>query len=166
MAESVLPRMKSYNTDWKRHPERLSLILAQFIGSSKGFFIGILFILLWITTAPVERFRHNPHEAIMEIVAIMAFVQVFALQRSYTKDMKAIHLKLDEVIGSHAGASNRLIRAEEESEQVLDEARAAFAKYSEQVLSNEAPNETVSIEDIHTGFREPGEDHHIKDDAA
>lgn len=93
----------------------------------------------------------------MEVVSILAFVQVFALQRSYTKDMKAIHLKLDEVIGSTEGASNRLIRAEQEPEQVLDEAREAFAKYSEAVISRDAAatSATVSIEDIHEGFREP-----------
>jgi len=36
------------------------------------------------------------------------------------KDLKAIHLKLDELIASSESASNRLIKAEEAPEHVLD----------------------------------------------
>ena len=44
---------------------------------------------------------------------------VFLIQRSQNKEALAIHLKLNEIVAALAGASNRLIEAENFSEREL-----------------------------------------------
>jgi low affinity Fe/Cu permease len=44
---------------------------------------------------------------------------VFLLQRAQAKDMQALHIKLNELIASHIGASNRMLNIESASESEL-----------------------------------------------
>jgi low affinity Fe/Cu permease len=45
---------------------------------------------------------------------------VFLIQKSQNKDSKAIHLKLNELIASHQGTSNRMVNIEDLTELELD----------------------------------------------
>jgi low affinity Fe/Cu permease len=51
---------------------------------------------------------------------------VFLIQRSQNKDSQAIHLKLNEIVASLQGASNRLINVEDLTE---DEVRTLHRHY-------------------------------------
>jgi low affinity Fe/Cu permease len=51
---------------------------------------------------------------------IITFLMVFLIQKSQNKDSKAVHLKLNELIASHQGTSNRMVNIEDLSEQELD----------------------------------------------
>lgn len=52
---------------------------------------------------------------------------VFLIQKSQNKDSKAIHLKLNEIIASHNGASNRMVNIEELTEKELDHLHKFYA---------------------------------------
>ncbi|XHR98235.1 low affinity iron permease family protein [Mucilaginibacter sp. UC70_90] len=43
---------------------------------------------------------------------VVTFLMVFLIQKSQNKDSKAIHLKLNELLASHQGASNRMVDIE------------------------------------------------------
>ncbi|WP_342748741.1 low affinity iron permease family protein [Mucilaginibacter yixingensis] len=45
---------------------------------------------------------------------------VFLIQKSQNKDSKAIHLKLNELLASHEGTSNRMVNIEDLTEEELD----------------------------------------------
>ena len=51
---------------------------------------------------------------------------VFVIQHGQSRDTRAIHLKLDELIRVSREARNELIGLEAKSETVTDEIRAAF----------------------------------------
>jgi low affinity Fe/Cu permease len=51
---------------------------------------------------------------------VLGFISLFTMQRAQNKDLKAIHLKLDELIAYSGTANNRMIKAEEAPEHVLD----------------------------------------------
>jgi low affinity Fe/Cu permease len=50
---------------------------------------------------------------------IITFLMVFLIQRAQNKDSQAIHLKLNELVASLKGPSNRLIDVEDLSEEEL-----------------------------------------------
>jgi low affinity Fe/Cu permease len=90
------------------------------------------------------------HQAIdiPNAVSLIGFLFFFYIERSHGREMKAIHLKLDELLAAQAGASNRLIRAEEASEETLNLAHEALHL----VASNAESHAVVSID--HTDFFE------------
>jgi low affinity Fe/Cu permease len=56
---------------------------------------------------------------------------VFLIQKSQNKDSKAIHLKLNELLASHQGASNRMVNIEDLSEEDLDQLHKFYVRLSE-----------------------------------
>jgi low affinity Fe/Cu permease len=65
------------------------------------------------------------------VSSIMTFLMVFLLQRSQNKEFMALQLKLDELIAAKKGASNRLINAEDLSEDQVRELHEHFSKLYE-----------------------------------
>jgi low affinity Fe/Cu permease len=55
---------------------------------------------------------------------------VFLIQKSQNKDSKAIHLKLNELIASHQGASNRMVDIEDLTEEELDQLHKFYVQLS------------------------------------
>jgi len=56
---------------------------------------------------------------------------VFLIQKSQNKDSKAIHLKLNELIASHEGTSNRMVDIENLTERELDQLHKFYVQISQ-----------------------------------
>lgn len=85
-------------------------------------------------TGPLFHFSATWQLVINNGTTIITFLVVFLIQRAQNKDSRVLHLKLNELIAATNGASNRLINAQDFSEeeiQVLHDfycALAALAK--------------------------------------
>lgn len=73
------------------------------------------------------------------LTTIITFLMVFLIQRAQNKDVLALHLKLNELIASQQGASNRLLNVEERTEKELE----AFKELHEQL-----PKDSVAAHSI------------------
>jgi low affinity Fe/Cu permease len=62
---------------------------------------------------------------------IVTFLMVFLIQKSQNKDSKAIHLKLNEILASHEGSSNRMVDIEDLTEEELDQLHKFYVKLSD-----------------------------------
>lgn len=71
---------------------------------------------------------------------------VFLIQKSQNKDSKAIHLKLNELLASHEGSSNRMVGLEELSEGELDQLRKFYAELSRLAVKEDDITCTHSID--------------------
>lgn len=89
-------------------------------GSSAAFIGAALIILIWIVTGPVFNYSNTWQLIINTGTTIVTFLMVFLIQKSQNKDSKAIHLKLNELIASHQGTSNRMVNIEDLTEIELD----------------------------------------------
>jgi low affinity Fe/Cu permease len=56
---------------------------------------------------------------------------VFLIQKTQNKDSKAIHLKLNELIASNAGCSNRMVDIEDITESELDQLHKFYQKLAD-----------------------------------
>jgi low affinity Fe/Cu permease len=111
--------------------ERLSTAVSRWTGGTAAFIIALTVIVVWAVTGPVFAFSDTWQLVINTGTTIVTFLMVFLIQRAQNKDNKAIHLKLNELVAAVKGASNRLIDAEDLTE---DELELLHQHYSELVV--------------------------------
>jgi low affinity Fe/Cu permease len=103
--------------------EHATLKFNRFLGTTMALFCAVALLLVWAWSRASDS---KWHELIVEAAAMIGFINLFTMQRAQNKDLKAIHLKLDELIASSEFASNRLIKAEEAPEHVLNQVHEMY----------------------------------------
>src|SRR3569833_1300151 len=111
--------------------ERYSNWATAATGSSPAFIIAIAVIIVWGITGPLAHYSDTWQLIINTGTTIVTFLMVFLIQKSQNKDSKAIHLKLNELIASHQGTSNRMGDIENLSEQELDRLHKFYKQLSD-----------------------------------
>ncbi len=127
--------------------ERLSHFATVFTGTTKAFIIALLIIILWLLTGPIYGFSDTWQLVVNTGTTIITFLMVFLIQRRQNKDSQAIHLKLNELIASLKGPSNRLINVEDLSEEELKILTGYFRKLSAMAKNDKDLSESHSIEE-------------------
>lgn len=126
--------------------ERFANWATNATGSSAAFVIAALTVIIWAATGPVAKYSETWQLIINTGTTIVTFLMVFLIQKSQNKDSKAIHLKLNELLASHEGSSNRMVGLEELSELELDQLRKFYAKLSKLALEEDDLTCTHSID--------------------
>ena len=99
--------------------EQFSSWATAVTGSTFGFTFAALLIAVWLVTGPLFGFSNTWQLVINTATTIVTFLMVFLIQRSQNKESLAVQLKLNELVASKKGASNRLIDIEDLSEEEL-----------------------------------------------
>src|ERR1700759_2672263 len=115
-------------------------------GSSAAFIIATLTILIWAVTGPVFHYSETWQLIINTGTTIITFLMVFLIQKSQNKDSKAIHLKLNELLASHEGTSNRMVNIEDLTEEELDYLYKFYRKLSKLAEKENDLTKTHSID--------------------
>ncbi|MBK7666858.1 MAG: low affinity iron permease family protein [Sphingobacteriaceae bacterium] len=127
--------------------ERISYYCTAFTGTTAAFIIASLIIVAWLVTGPLFDFSNTWQLVINTGTTIVTFLMVFLIQRSQNKDSKAVHLKLNELIASLKGPSNRLINVEELNEEEIRILSNYFLKLSEMAKKEQDLSQSHSIEE-------------------
>jgi low affinity Fe/Cu permease len=93
---------------------------SQAAGSVWAFTAALLVVLLWASTGPIFHYSETWQLVINTGTTIVTFLMVFVIQHAQNKDMRAVQLKLNELIAAVEGASNRLIDVEDLSDHELE----------------------------------------------
>lgn len=131
--------------------EEAAKVVTNASGSSSAFILAVITILVWIITGPLFSFSDTWQLVINTGTTIVTFLMVFLIQRSQNKDSRAIHLKLNELIASLKGPSNRLIDIEALSEEELETLHnyycslAKFAKKENDLSSSHSIEEAIAL---------------------
>jgi len=109
--------------------ERFAQWATRWTGSTPALVAAIAIICLWAITGPLVRppFNDTWQLIINTGTTIVTFLMVFLIQRAQNKESLAVQLKLNEIVAALEGASNRLINAEDLSE---NEVRALHDHYA------------------------------------
>lgn len=127
--------------------ERFSLFVTHFAGSSKAFIIALITVLLWALLGPLFHYSENWQLVINTGTTIITFLMVFLIQHSQNKDSMSVHLKLNEIVASINGASNRLINVEELTEQELLVLQKYYSKLVQMAKKDENLGKSHSVEE-------------------
>lgn len=110
--------------------ERFSNWATAATGSSAAFIIAAVTVIIWAVSGPVFHYSETWQLVINTGTTIVTFLMVFLIQKSQNKDSKAIHLKLNELLASHEGTSNRIVDIENLTEKELDHLHVFYAQLS------------------------------------
>jgi low affinity Fe/Cu permease len=111
--------------------ERFANWATNATGSSGAFIMAMVTIVIWLVTGPVFKYSDTWQLIINTGTTIITFLMVFLIQKSQNKDSKAIHLKLNEILASHEGSSNRMVDIEDLSENELDHLHKFYQQLSD-----------------------------------
>jgi low affinity Fe/Cu permease len=111
--------------------ERIAARMTEWVGSSKGMTAAVAVIVVWAAAGPVFGWSDTWQLAINTGTTIVTFLMVFLIQRTQNKDGLAIQLKLNELVASMHGSSNRLIEVEDLSEEELHVLREHYRRLVE-----------------------------------
>ena len=96
------------------------------------FLVALCLIIVWAVSGPFFGFSETWQLVINTGTTIITFLMVFLIQNTQNRDALAMHLKLDELIHSIENADNRLIRAEDETEEELAKLKAQYEALCDQ----------------------------------
>ncbi|HEY5958870.1 MAG TPA: low affinity iron permease family protein [Polyangiaceae bacterium] len=127
--------------------ERFSHQVMLWTGSTSAFAIALGVVLVWAMTGPIFHFSDTWQLVINTGTTVVTFLMVFLIQRAQNKDSKAFALKLNEIVASIDGASNRLIDIDDLDEQELDVLSSHFVKLSRMAKKDDRLTRSHSIEE-------------------
>jgi len=93
--------------------------ISEALGSPVAFVVAVLIVVAWALTGPVFGFSETWQLVINTGTTIITFLMVFVIQNTQNRDIRALHLKLDELLRAMEGARNSLIDLEELSDDEL-----------------------------------------------
>ena len=157
---------KSEKINSKSILERLAHHATVFSGSSGVFVVALLIIVVWLVTGPYFNFSDTWQLVINTGTTVVTFLMVFLIQRMQNKDSRALHLKLNELVASLKGPSNRLIDAENLTEEELETLATYYHKLALLAAKEKDLSVSHSIEEadeLHkTKYNTSDEDHSVK----
>jgi low affinity Fe/Cu permease len=127
--------------------EKLAHKATVFSGSTTAFTIALLAIVIWLVTGKYFNYSDTWQLVINTGTTIITFLMVFLIQRMQNKDSKAIHLKLNELVAALTGPSNRLIDAEDLTEDELEILTVYYRKLAEMAKKEAILSVSHSIEE-------------------
>jgi low affinity Fe/Cu permease len=127
--------------------ERMSRRATEWTGSSLAFALAIGTVVVWALTGPIFDYSNGWQLVINTGTTIVTFLMVFLIQRAQNKDSAAIHLKLNELVAALPGSSNRLISAEDLTEEEVKLLREHFRTLVELAKKDEDFTKAHSIEE-------------------
>jgi low affinity Fe/Cu permease len=127
--------------------EKISAIATKAAGSTSAFIIAALLIVVWLISGPIFHYSDTWQLVINTSTTIVTFLMVFLIQRSQNKESVALHLKLNELIAAHEFASNRLVGAEDLTEEELKVLQQFYNKLARMTQEEESMQQSHSIEE-------------------
>lgn len=129
--------------------ENIAQKVTNFTGSTSAFIISVSFILIWLITGPIFHFSDTWQLVINTSTTIITFLMVFLIQRAQNKDSRAVHLKLNELVASLKGPSNRLVDVEELTEEELEVLHKFYKQLGIMAKKESDLSVSHSIEEAH-----------------
>jgi low affinity Fe/Cu permease len=136
--------------DWFR---RFAHRASDLVGSPAAFIAGLLIVLAWALAGPMFGYSNTWQLVINTGTTIVTFLMVFLIQNTQSRDARAVHLKLDELILSAEAARNEILDAENLSDEELDRLQRQFSAMRER-----AEGKLRRIEEHRRRRRSPGSD--------
>ncbi len=101
---------------------------AEAMGSPAAFLVSTCAVLVWAALGPYFNYSDFWLLIVTTITTVLTFLAVFLIQHAQNKGIRAVQLKLDELIRSQAAARDRLMNLEFCSDEELEELEEEFRR--------------------------------------
>ena len=99
--------------------EKLTSIATRILGNPITFIIALALVLFWWANSLFS--SNDSHQNIGDIIFGTTFLSLFIIQKSFNRYSALIHLKVNELISSHEGANNEVMKTNDMTEKELHE---------------------------------------------
>jgi low affinity Fe/Cu permease len=113
-------------------------------GNAWCFLLAASVVVVWAVSGPAFGFSDTWQLVINTGTTVVTFLMVFLIQNTQNRDTKAIHAKLDELIVHEVGAHNKLVFAEDLSEEDLAELKKHYEKIANGQKKKTSPSVPAS----------------------
>jgi low affinity Fe/Cu permease len=127
--------------------ERFSTAVTRATGSTTAFIVAIAIVLVWAVSGPIFHYSETWQLVINTGTTIITFLMVFLIQKSQNKDSLAIQLKLNELVAAHEFASNRLVDAENLTEEEMRIIQKYYSRLSALSKKEKSLQQSHSIDE-------------------
>lgn len=159
------PAAKAPVTKKPSFAEKFAVSVTRATGSTSAFIIAFVLVIIWGATGPVFHYSENWQLVINTGTTIITFLMVFLIQKAQNKDSLAIQLKLNELIAAHEFASNRLVNAENLSEEELKIIQKYYSRLNQITKGEENLRQSHSIDEARQSIEiKKGREEDIKED--
>lgn len=131
---------------------KFSVLAATALGSPWLFVVNVFLILVWLVSGPFFHYSDTWQLLVNTATTVFTYLAVFLIQNTQNRDAKAVHLKLDELISSMAGARNRLVDLEDLSDEELAELQQQFQKLRQRALHDKKEDARAIHGDLEDEF--------------
>lgn len=142
MNDRTIQSMKNLNSYF----EKFATLITGFTGSSLAFVCAFGLIVVWAISGPLFGFSETWQLLINTGTTIVTFLMVFIIQKSQNKDALAMQIKLNELLAAHDKASNRIVGAEDMSEEELQVLEKFYCELSKLAKRDKNLIESHSID--------------------
>ncbi|AYA36095.1 low affinity iron permease family protein [Hymenobacter oligotrophus] len=134
--------------------QRISHTISRWSGSSWAFMLALGVVLGWALTGPMFQYSETWQLVINTGTTIVTFLMVFLIQRAQNKDSLVLHLKLNELIAATKGASNRLINAQDFTEEEIAVLHRFYCLLAEKAQQDNDLGRTHTVEEAEENHAE------------
>lgn len=127
--------------------QRFAKVVADGIGNPFTFTVAFFIVIVWACLGPVFGFSETWQLLINTGTTIITFLVVFLIQATQNRDSKALHLKLDELIHVMSNARDKLIDAEDLTQEELDALDREFKQLRKSGKAGRAPSDNAAHRD-------------------
>jgi low affinity Fe/Cu permease len=123
--------MKKLYRNIEKAFEKLTNIAIFLLGNSITFILAVCIVIFWLSN---KRFyTENIHSSIGDLILGVTFLSLFLIQKSFNRFSASLYLKVNELISSHASASNTVINLEEKTELEIKELSKEYNELTDEV---------------------------------
>ena len=98
-------------------------ISSNWLGKPISFAISTFLIIVWAVSGPFFHYSDTWQLIVNTATTVLTFLAVFLIQNSQNRDGMAIQAKLDELIHVSQQARDDLVRAEDKTEEEIEQLR-------------------------------------------
>jgi low affinity Fe/Cu permease len=132
-----------------RRIERFASTVISMAGSNLALVSCFALVILWGVSGFAFHWSVRWEAVIQTVSSVVTILMVFLIQKAQNKDSLAIQLKLNELVASNSGASNRLVNVEGMTEEELKIIQKYYNKLGEFAKNKDNLIESHSIDEHH-----------------
>ncbi|BDG05962.1 low affinity iron permease family protein [Anaeromyxobacter oryzae] len=108
--------------------QRFAYAVSDVTGTPHAFLLALMVVVVWGVSGPLFRFSDSWQLVINTGTTVVTFLMVFLIQATQTRETRALHLKLDELVRAQRRARNTFADLEHATDDELEELEAEFRK--------------------------------------
>ena len=113
-------------SSWNDRFRRFARWSSDRLGSSPAFLTAVAVVVIWALTGPLFDFSETWQLVINTGTTIVTFLMVFLIQNTQNREMKALHLKIDELLRAVHDARTNLVNLENKTDEELGRVAEEF----------------------------------------